>query len=187
MSESFSLFPTLIMKFDLLDNMERDQIFQVLKTLDSEPHDAITNGLSSHSTQFNIIKYFNLEKRIQNKLDEYTSKIQIQPVSITNSWFNIQDIGGILKTHNHANSVLSIALYINVDNDSSYLYFDNPNPHVYANWLNTGGTEYNYQYYFFRPKNGEMYVFPSWLRHGSKYTANQTKDRTVISSNTQYR
>ena len=186
MSESFSLFPTLIMKFDLLNDMETDQIFQVLKTLDSEPYGAITSGLSSYSNNSNIIKYLNLEKKVQSKLDEYTSKIQIRPVSISNSWFNIQDIGGILKTHNHANSVLSIALYINVDNDSSYLYFDNPNPHVYANWLNTGDTEYNYQYYFFRPKNGEMYVFPSWLRHGSKYTVNQTKDRTVISSNTQF-
>ena len=182
MSESFNLFPTLIMKFNLLNDMETNQIFQVLKTLDSEPYGAITSGLSSYSNNSNIIKYLNLEKKVQSKLDEYTSKIQIRPVSISNSWFNIQDIGGILKTHNHANSVLSIALYIN-----SHMGSAASSTRGLIAGGGTGGTEYNYQYYFFRPKNGEMYVFPSWLRHGSKYTANQTKDRTVISSNTQYR
>ena len=186
MSESFNLFPTLIMKFNLLNDMETNQIFQVLKTLDSEPYGAITSGLSSYSNNSNIIKYLNLEKKVQSKLDEYTSKIQIRPVSISNSWFNIQDIGSILKSHCHARSVLSVALYINVDNNSSYLYFDNPNPHVFTTWLNTGESDYNHESFYFRPKNGEMYIFPSWLRHGSHETTNQTKDRTVISLNTQF-
>ena len=34
------------------------------------------------------------------------------------------------------------------------------------------------------PKNGDLLIFPSWLRHGSNHETNQTDGRIVLSFNT---
>ena len=36
-----------------------------------------------------------------------------------------------------------------------------------------------------KPENGDLYIFPSWLRHGSVSFAG-TKNRMVISANTKW-
>ena len=45
-------------------------------------------------------------------------------------------------------------------------------------------TQYNFKYTSFTPRNGDLFIFPSWLTHGSYYQSNQTPDRMVISFNT---
>lgn len=102
---------------------------------------------------------------------------------IANSWFNIQNEGSILTMHRHPQSIVSGALYINVDEKSSPIYLYNPNPlpefaHV------SDVTEHGYKWARFVPENGDLLLFPSWLQHGSHYEQNQTPNRVVISFNT---
>jgi uncharacterized protein (TIGR02466 family) len=88
----------------------------------------------------------------------------------------------------HANSILSGSLYINVDNESSKLYFDNPNQFIkYFEYNYQELTDYNFEYFYITPKVGDLVIFPSWLTHGSNGEQNNTENRTVISFNTDLR
>ena len=86
----------------------------------------------------------------------------------------------MLDEHYHPNSIVSGALYLNVD-DSCYLTFHNPNPYIYF----TDIVEYNscnYQWQKYYVKNGDLILFPSWLRHS--VPSNPTEKRYTISFNT---
>jgi uncharacterized protein (TIGR02466 family) len=86
----------------------------------------------------------------------------------------------------HCRSILSAALYLNVDEDSSTINFENPNPHIsYAYDKNLSrNSEYLFEYYCVIPEPGDLIIFPSWLKHGSMYKENKTVNRTCISFNT---
>ena len=106
-----TLFPTLIMKCsDFLSKSEIDEIFEILKSKPKEQHDTLAiGGKSSHGMGMSndLISSLGLESRIQKKLDMYTNSLKLQKVAIDNSWFNIQDIGSILKLHMHTRSPVS--------------------------------------------------------------------------------
>ena len=160
----------------------------ILKSKPKEQHETLAiGGKSSHGMGMSndLISSLGLESRIQKKLDMYTNSLKLQKVAIDNSWFNIQDIGSILKLHMHTRSLISAALYINVDEKSSPLFFYNPNSLTHFTYSLTSKTQsdFNFHHQSFQPKNGEMYIFPSWLLHGSNDEQNKTKDRTVISFN----
>ena len=189
---SIDLFPTPVLKCtDVLNASEINDIFEILKGKATFDHNVIIKGKSSHNPNEveNIIQILGIEEKIQEKLNVYTGKIKIHTVSILSSWFNIQDIDSILKLHMHTQSLLSAALYINVDEKSSPLFFYNPNSVAHYSFSMHGKTQpgFNIHQQQFKPKNGEMFIFPSWLLHGSDDVQNQTKDRTVISLNAGYK
>ena len=190
--ESIHLFPTPVLKCtDVLNASEINDIFEILKGKAIFDHNVIIKGKSSHNPNVieNIIQILGIEKKIQEKLNVYTDNLKIHAVSILSSWFNIQDIDSILKLHMHTQSLLSAALYINVDEKSSPLFFYNPNSVAHYSFSMHGKTQpgFNIHQQQFKPKNGEMFIFPSWLLHGSDDVQNQTKDRTVISLNAGYK
>jgi len=185
---SFNLFPTLVLQCpNVISESERSVIFEKLKKRHAITHHAVLGGRSSHAFWKNnkLISSLGLEERIQEKLDEYTKRMAIDNVEIVGSWFNIQDAESTLMQHDHPGSLISASLYINVDENSSSLFFENPNQLSNFVWPkdNSPLSDYIYTYYEFIPKNGEMYIFPSWLKHGSFYNKNQTKDRIAISLN----
>ena len=189
---SIGLFPTPILKCeDFLNTSEINDIFEILKSKTIFENNIIVGGKSSHNANGheNIIQTLGLEDKIQEKLNVYTDKIKIHAVSILSSWFNIQDIGSVLKLHMHTQSLLSAAIYINVDEKSSPLFFYNPNSTSHYSFSMHGRTQdgFNMHHQQFKPKNGEMFIFPSWLLHGSDDMQNETKDRTVISLNAGYK
>ena len=130
-------------------------------------------------------------------MDEYTAHINFNPLRLDNSWFTITDIGGMTKEHDHPNSIISGSFYINVDEDSSPITFQNPNFSSFClssvvddlSAIRSGKrpnflSPYTYRDYTFLPEKGDLILFPSWVRHGSSYVPNQTVDRTIISFNT---
>ena len=189
---NIGLFPTPILKCDnFLNKTEISDIFEILKSKTIFENNVIVGGKSSHSKNLheNIVATLGIENRVQEKLNAYTDRIKIHTVSILSSWFNIQDIGSILKLHMHTQSLLSAAIYINVDEKSSPLFFYNPNSLSHYSFSMHGRTQpdFNMHHQQFKPKNGEMFIFPSWLLHGSDDMQNETKDRTVISLNAGYK
>jgi uncharacterized protein (TIGR02466 family) len=102
---------------------------------------------------------------------------------LANSWYNLQNKGSYLERHCHSHSALSGALFINTDQYSSPLIFDNPNPypHLFQNPVKTPYTELRSE---FRPSTGDLVIFPSWLHHHSGMHPNMTDNRVVISFNT---
>ena len=196
MGIEYKLFPTLVMQFPgVFKAPEMKSISKKLLSTNTIEHvnsgsnpDPIQGGGRSSFTpvpvsECCIVTNLGIRDRIKPYLDEYTSRADLSPVEIVYSWFNVQDIGSTLTQHDHPGSEISAALYVNVDANSSYNYFENPNS--LSSFHNFGGnTEYSFQNYRIQPQIGDLIVFPSWLRHGSLNTRNNTKNRIVISLNT---
>ena len=196
MNEVFDLFPTLVMRFsNVFSQDELDGIFNTLKGEEAGSHDALIGRAASSywSENSNLLFRLNIQDKIQKCIDGYTIHLQFKNnVVVENSWFNIQDIGSSLKMHRHQHSLVSGALYINVDEKSSPLCFENPNSlGVYENWNPGFPSKYTAEICTLKPQRGEIVLFPSWLRHGSLMAdegsplsaENHTIDRTVISFN----
>ncbi len=187
MNQALDLFPTLVMRFsDVFSQDELDRIFNTLKGEEVGSHDAfVGTAVSSYWWENNLVFRLNIQDKIQECIDEFTKRVHLcKEVSIKHSWFNIQDVGSSLKMHRHQHSLVSGALYINVDERSSPLCFENPNHlGVYENWNPGSLSKYNAEIFTIKPKSGEIVLFPSWLRHGSSMIENHTIDRTVISFN----
>ena len=162
----------------------------ILKTTDVvAPHFALSEpGVSTHhNLSLDLIRditslvegcsqFYN---NIMMCVDDYTSKTGLPKNVLSNSWFNIQQPGSVLKRHIHAGgyAVVAGALYLNVDKKSSPLVFENPNPYSLLNTRN------QMDHFTIKPTDGDLILFPSWLVHSS-VEPNMTENRIVISFNT---
>ena len=183
MDSSFNLFPVPITYCpNFISESERLIIFKKLCGLNSSNHNLVGNGKSSYAFYKDILSLLGLKERVSNKFKNYTDSLKMHPVKIVESWFNIQQKGGYLLEHNHGTPAVSSALYINVDDRSSNLTFKNPNPLVCSLWNPSTVRKFNYSEHVIKPKNGDMYIFPGWLNHGST-NINGTENRMVISAN----
>ena len=169
-------FPTLIMQFtDVLSSNELNDIFDILKTKDTSEDGTLINGTSNFNVSLkeSILEELSILDIIQEKVDEYCREIKFKKLNITNSWFSIQDIGGLLLDHVHCGSIISGVFYINAGELSSPLVFENPNPLSSFNFSDpsilTGHSNYTNQVMRFTPNTGDLLLFPSWLKHGSEY------------------
>jgi len=179
----FSLFPTLVLCFpQFISSKECNKIFKLLRTKKLDNHPRLIKGKSTHGSGIDILSEISIDMTKPLKEYSHHSRIKIKN-KITNSWFNIQDKESILKEHLHSNSVLSGALFINVGEKASKLYFHNPNPFIYYIDREEPANDYTYEYYYFTPKKGDLIIFPSWLRHGSNHNKNFYNNRTVVSFN----
>jgi uncharacterized protein (TIGR02466 family) len=196
--ENFDLFPTLITRYNsILNNDQIKDIFDYCLKKETVSHRSlIGTAVSSHGATSEIVDDISnnvksceyLKLMLQNLFDNYVDDCNIPKVKITNSWFNIQDQSSVLKQHTHPGSILSAALYVNVDDLSSGIYFDNPNNSIQylTASKHRSASKYTYEYFRFTPQPGDLFIFPSWLHHGSGYESNMTNNRLVISLNTMY-
>lgn len=195
--ESFNIFPTLVYREkNFISSEECKQIVNVYENRKDifEKHDTILgDSLSSHanSLKFNLdvlqeiseILEYNFKEKIKNICADYSRESGFGFRELENSWINIQNPGSSLNMHTHPFSSFSGALYLNVDNNSSKLYFINPNPFMSFTSINEL-TPYTFQSYWFQPENGDLIMFPSWLKHGSNGELNGSEKRVVLSFNT---
>ena len=183
-----SLFPTPILNiYDFISNEEREDILRKILNTEHQKQEIFSgDGCSTH--KFKERNNFLSEKiiiRLENAINEYAKVRQTRPVKLDSYWSIIQNYGSIFKNHTHPYSVYSGSLYINVNNDSSKIWFDNPNPNI-MNEHFLKENEFNRDLFSIQPKNGQLIVFPSWLKHGSDYDINKMKNRVSISFNTSY-
>ena len=195
--KKLDLFTQSIYQFDnFLDDDTCNDIFKYIKQ-SNEPtsiHGALTGSedISTHGHTDNIIdslemgpkSCYILSFKIQDVLNKCAKDLQLNDdVVLTNSWYNIQQRGSTLNRHNHSNSIFSGAIFINTDESSSKLYFYNPNSIVNYFCGYNGTNSNNANNYSVLPQKGTLYVFPSYLDHGSHTDKNNTKDRVVLSFN----
>lgn len=193
------LFPTLVSVYkNILNKEQLNSVYEFLlseqQTSNMKYGEEITlSGKSSFvDRKTDILKKIseevsscsNLFHTIQLILSDY-GKSYGMDVEIETSWFNIQPVGDILKDHSHTFSPISSSLYINVDDDSSDIVFQNPNPVVKSNYYTNErmDSEYAFDNYWLKPSPGDLIVFPGWLIHGSNYQINKTENRTIIGCN----
>ena len=193
MIDDFKLFPTLVRRINNFLSAEECSIIQkeLLSRQDLlSRHELLTKGsTSSHEKTIqekeNIFDKLSIDlnDRIKQACSNYKKETGFYLKGIINSsWFNIQNKDSILAEHTHPNCILSGALYTYVDEGSSEIYFHNPNSFISYTYVEKH-QEYSYDWYCFKPELGSLFLFPSWLKHGSNTTRNQTEGRTVISFN----
>lgn len=195
LKSDFELFPTLVSVYSgILNDEQCSLIKDYCHKRKSSPHPTLYGeGKSSHSYYSNILydisnelpQCSRLYEEIENIMNDYSKTLGNNSVIIENSWFNFQQKGSVLAQHVHPLSVISAAIYINTDDKSSNLYFNNPNQAVsqFYRYDECNRTKYLNDYFYIKPQNGYIIVFPSWIYHGSLNTENNTKDRLVISAN----
>lgn len=126
---------------------------------------------------------FSLSDKISEQLVLHSELLGLPKMQISNSWFNIQNEGSVLEQHTHPNSTISGALYINADQGSNEICFENPVPYIWNVHYVDGKTKYSGRYFKIKPQNGMLILFPSWMRHGSLFAENKTNNRLVVSFN----
>ena len=193
----FKFFPTLVVAYEnVLTSEECLDLFtyclqqqnilsghRVLKGEASSTHYSMDCIDFLDKLEKNVSSAGNIKERLQSCLDSYSEENGCGNLGFGKSWFNVYNENSSLLTHTHPDSILSGALYINVDQSSPGLYFFNPNQHVHF-IESEKPSEYNYEYVKFKPLIGSLILFPSWLSHGSHGDVNFTKNRIVISFNT---
>lgn len=181
-NKDYLLFPTLVRSVDnFLDEDKCKNILDTLLKLDCSTHDLLIGKSKSSHGQGNIFDVIDLKNLVLNETNKFADSFGlIIDNKILHSWFNIQNKNSSLIPHTHPNSIVSGVIYINVNEDSSPLYFYNPNPFI--SFTNTNSLkESSFDWFYVEPKIGMMLLFPSWLKHGFK--DNKTEKRTVISFN----
>jgi hypothetical protein len=183
--ETAILFPTCVGVFsDIISEKERIDLIKKIKSKECISHPVFRgNGLSSHKI-YNDFLSENIVSKIQNSIDEYVDTYGCTQQILKNYWFNIQNSNSVLTEHTHGDSIVSGALYLNVD-DTCKIFFHNPNPYAFIIDKDPDRfTEYSYEYYWMNVKNSQLIIFPSWLKHGKNDVVNFMDDRIVISFNT---
>ncbi len=133
-----NLFPVLVrLVTDFLTESQCAAVVSRLSSIQFGPHSALMgdavssfqSGISeSRSVIDEIEKFLAIKEQIVYQTNMYAHDFGTRPVVLGNSWINIQRKGSELGYHTHPQSVISGALYLKIDGDSSRIRFRNPNP-----------------------------------------------------------
>lgn len=181
-----ALFSVPVLTFhNFISESERIDILGNILKSPHQRHGALLGD--AKSTHGNSNDRLDIDPSIISKIDQQVIAFSQligygTNLSIVDIWSNIQKKGSQLIAHQHPESKVSGALYINVDSKSSNLYFHNPNPYVKYGMYEEE-SQFNFSLYKFTPVNGMLILFPSWLEHSSNYEKNMTDKRVVISFN----
>ncbi|HEY8879420.1 MAG TPA: putative 2OG-Fe(II) oxygenase [Roseateles sp.] len=188
----WKLFPTLVHRYtDVLSPGQLATIQKHCLQIEAGLHSSLLgDALSSFDRRSQLIQSMEeahadlkgLTQGLARLMDAYAKELGFDGARLSNSWFNVQRAGSVLKHHTHPDSRVSAALCIASDEVSSKLHFENPNALIGF----VGGeqqTEFNMDMAKFKLAPGDLILFPSWLKHGSGFEANQSEQRIVISIN----
>lgn len=189
--ETVNMFPVLLMRFPkfLTEEQCEDIIIHHANNPDLRQHGYFTNdALCSHGGN-NILNQIieidtcrDILNDINSALELYSEISGFRKTTVTNSWLNIQNKGSALYDHMHPNSNVTGAIFVKVNNGSNNLTFANNNMFT---WFveQTYNTAYTARYHDVKPETGDMFLFPSWLKHGSNGQENLTDNRISIAFN----
>ena len=147
------------------------------------------NGHISYSTNI-LNNYPQLQQQIQQHLDSYTTQLGYTTnTQITTSWLNIHKQHGYCQLHNHANSIISGVVFINIPTDSGKFLFkrnNSSNDKLFSMQIQMDTTEQSTQYtgneYIIDPQPNTLLLFPSHLQH-MVTTNNSTQERLTLAFN----
>lgn len=189
---AWKLFPTPVHYFkDVLSPEQLATIKRHCMEADVGGHGAFVGQTkSSFSTESQFVEELELRYAILKGLKsglsaliaDYGRELGFENVTMTNSWFNVQYPGSLLKHHVHPQSTVSAAFCIDADDKSSKLFLENPNPFLHLTRPDIYN-EYTFEFAKFALAPGDLVLFPSWIKHGSGFETNESASRIVISIN----
>ena len=179
------IFPTPIKIVDLSSELEG--LYDIVMNQTFAIHGLVSSGVSSYRTNNSILdmkEFHTIKKLLQSEVDELSIALGVEKNSIGNSWCNIMNEGGEVKSHNHPCSVISGALYINADENAGAFNIENPMLCHHMMYDLERETDYTRSYISIEARTGILILFPSFLKHW--VTNNLQKNRMVLSFNTNY-
>tara|TARA_B100001939_G_scaffold261078_1_gene228138 strand:- start:1157 stop:1741 length:585 start_codon:yes stop_codon:yes gene_type:complete len=186
MNDIVSLFPTAVGIYNL--DIDFEEFYSQIKEVEAKPHGLLEGSISTFDNHYGLLNnpvFDEVNGKLQEFIDDYTQKVGLQPLLITGSWYNEMTKGTKVTLHRHEGSVVSGAFYIHLDEDSVPLRFMSPlEPYKMNDMYDTLNTEYAATGVQFKPEQGTVFLFPSWLKHE---TDAECGERCVISFNTLYR
>ena len=103
---------------------------------------------------------------------------------ISGAWFNILPKGGYTEKHRHESSVISGAFYCQLpEGDFGQFFVVSPLKPYMMCIHNVQPTRYGVYEMDIPIKQDHLYLFPSWLEHGSRVN-NTDGERITVSFNT---
>jgi uncharacterized protein (TIGR02466 family) len=181
------LFPTpLVIKELEFDQNEFDFAINYL-SVESNLHKNKNNNYNSADTYI-LNQMPILKSQIEDSATAFMHTLfgEISKIQVTQSWLNYNPPGTSHHKHAHSNSVISGVVYFQTDENTGNLNLYRPvdrSRQLYdeiTNW-NT----YNYEFVYFAPKIGNMFLFPSTLSHSVEENKS-TMARISLSFNTFY-
>lgn len=141
-------------------------------------------GYQSNNIDLNSKNLQPLISEINSASKQYCTAVKIKKeLTLDNMWFNIINYGGFNIAHKHPGCILSGVYYVDVLETQGDLYVDNPNTvdydwnkdlSIYEDISDNAIATNNWS---FVPKQGDLYLFPSWAKHG--VTPNTTKNNLI--------
>ena len=183
------LFPTLLEEYDLTGAPGVDEFRDhIMKGIDDNMHRGHSlgvNGESSHGgfDPLGDPAAQNMVKAFQECVNHYSDKMGNWPCVISGGWYNVLPKGGFTERHRHESSVISGAYYIKLPEDTGKFYVVSPLQQYMMCMHFIKDSIYGDYFYDVPIKENHLYLFPSWLEHGSRIN-NTEGDRITVSFNT---
>ena len=103
-------------------------------------------------------------------------------LKMTGMWININPPGSLNNGHNHPNCDLAGVMWIKTQPECGKIEFENPNYYSHPNIAGYSDDLIEstdiFPAYDFAPRDGEILLFPSYLRHGV-HVNNSKEDRIL--------
>ena len=135
----------------------------------------------------NFPDFQDLRNFVDKSLDEFYQKIWSprddleHELYITESWVNFTNASEWHHPHNHANSFISGVFYLEA---GDAIEFDSPKPSSILEPQTEDWNEFNSSQWWLPARTANLYLFPSWLRHGVPLVKEREEDRISIAFNT---
>lgn len=179
----YPLFATAIYK-NKLDIVLTDLELSAIRELDSSKQ-VLGTQLSTNKFILEKPELRRIKEIVTAEIKEYFNNLMHYEfeIYITNSWCNIARHGEGQTLHNHANSIISGVLYLDVNTSQPSITFVNTVPPFLLNMRAMQYNTFNSLEFDIPVENGEIILFPSQCFHYVK--SNPTnKDRISIAFNT---
>ena len=162
-------------QYNFLKGGAIDRLISDIKKEDLIDHASlIGNAKSTYGSKQKQRGFLDRHNSVKHRVEE---KLYYPNLEISNSWCNIQGENSTLNFHRHPDSIISGIIFLQVDDKSSKLYFQNPN-NIYFKCDDDISI---------KPEPGLLLMWPSWLAHGSGEDKNMSTERVVVSFNTYFR
>ena len=108
-----------------------------------------------------------ITEKVKTFFYEICGMSDIVEPELVNSWVNLHQKGDWAQTHNHYNSIITGVLYLDVNENSGdfNVYRESHffGPQLY--FEKREENRMNAEKVSFRPKNGDLYLFPAHIKH----------------------
>lgn len=144
-------------------------------------------GWQSLNLDLNKLIFKNLIELIQQHFLKYIKTIPLNnQFQISSMWANVNSYKDYNVAHTHGGSVISGVYYLKTFKDSGNLFFINPASEAIEylwEYCIEEYTQQNSPRWTVPVEEGNLVLFPSWLKHGVEPNLNKKEDRISVAFN----